>query len=150
MNGGGREDELWRDVPFRQDNVRTKENKEPERDFAKFFISNLPNVCTLWEDSKKWSTPTSPGKETKKIHGVPVHLAENWVFDYVAGQYGSVVHLSQMDAEYDNFSMECDGILVRDKEIINESLTIKWKNKCFKLWIHKENGDWEPDSLGEV
>ncbi|MFS8024144.1 hypothetical protein Hanom_Chr16g01459781 [Helianthus anomalus] len=49
-----------------------------------------------------------------RIHGVPVHLAENWVFDYVAGQFGTVVHPAQLDMDDDDFSMVCIGVLVRD------------------------------------
>ncbi|MFS7913262.1 hypothetical protein Hanom_Chr02g00139771 [Helianthus anomalus] len=50
-----------------------------------------------------------------KIHGIPIHLAENWVFDYVASQFFLVVHPSQLDAEDDDWLVVCVGILVGEK-----------------------------------
>ncbi|KAF5803643.1 hypothetical protein HanXRQr2_Chr06g0273841 [Helianthus annuus] len=82
-----------------------------------------------------------------KIHGVLIHLAENWVFDYVAGQFGSVVHPAQLDTSDVNSSVVCVGILVREGKKIEDSVTLKWKNIRFKVWVVEECGDWDVDSL---
>ncbi|KAJ0820190.1 hypothetical protein HanPSC8_Chr16g0704931 [Helianthus annuus] len=84
------------------------------------------------------------------IHGVPPHLLENWVFDYIAGQFGPVLHPSQMDMEEDDLSTECVGILVRGENVISDSVTLKWRDRKFKVGIQEETGEWEPDCLGFV
>ncbi|PWA52985.1 RNA-directed DNA polymerase, eukaryota [Artemisia annua] len=85
-----------------------------------------------------------------RILGVPLNLASNEVFDDIAGQYGKIVHPSQLSVEDGDLSVGLVGILVGDGVFINESLDLKWTNKVFKTWIREEGGKWEPECVGRV
>ncbi|PWA43338.1 nucleotide-binding alpha-beta plait domain-containing protein [Artemisia annua] len=85
-----------------------------------------------------------------KIHGVPINLATNEVFDDVASLFGKIVHPSQLSLDDGDISVGFVGILVGDGKIINESVDLKWTNKVFKTWITEEKGNWEPECVGVV
>ncbi|MFS7914331.1 hypothetical protein Hanom_Chr02g00152151 [Helianthus anomalus] len=50
-----------------------------------------------------------------------------------------VVHPSQLDTDDNDFSMVCVRILVGNGALINVSVTIKWKDKNFKIWLYEDN-----------
>ncbi|PWA62725.1 nucleotide-binding alpha-beta plait domain-containing protein [Artemisia annua] len=85
-----------------------------------------------------------------KIHGVPINLATNEVFDDIASQFGKIIHPSQLSLEDGDISVGFVGILVGDGLKINETVSLKWSNKVFKTWISEEGGKWEPDCIGTV
>ncbi|KAJ0668107.1 hypothetical protein HanPI659440_Chr17g0685291 [Helianthus annuus] len=81
-----------------------------------------------------------------KIVGVPVHLAENKVFNDVAGHFGKVVHKSQLSEEVQDLSINRVGVLVDVGFPISDTVTLVWRNKKCKVWVQeKEEADWLPD-----
>ncbi|KAJ0902776.1 putative RNA recognition motif domain, nucleotide-binding alpha-beta plait domain superfamily [Helianthus annuus] len=84
-----------------------------------------------------------------KFHGMPLHLAENKVFDDVAGMFGKVIEKSQLSLEDNDLSVNFMGILVDHGNRISDSVTVKWKNKRYKIWILEERDEWVPDCLSE-
>ncbi|MFS7952644.1 putative RNA recognition motif domain, nucleotide-binding alpha-beta plait domain superfamily [Helianthus anomalus] len=58
-----------------------------------------------------------------RIYGVPPHLNDgNWTYDYI-------------------------GVLKEDGFLINDKITIKWKDKSFRCCVVEEQGDWLSDFL---
>ncbi|KAJ0457352.1 hypothetical protein HanIR_Chr15g0772731 [Helianthus annuus] len=84
-----------------------------------------------------------------KFHGVPLHLAENKVFDDAAGLFGKVIHNSQLSSSDKDLSVNYVGILVDHGKRIEDVVTLKWKNKRFKVWITEDRDEWVPDCLSE-
>ncbi|KAF5765375.1 hypothetical protein HanRHA438_Chr15g0715431 [Helianthus annuus] len=84
-----------------------------------------------------------------KFHGLPLHLAENKVFDDVAGLFGKVIHGSQLSLSDKDLSVNYVGILVDHGKRIEESIVLKWKNKKYKVWIIEERDEWALDCVSE-
>ncbi|KAJ0737888.1 hypothetical protein HanOQP8_Chr06g0220511 [Helianthus annuus] len=85
-----------------------------------------------------------------RILGVPMHLADNDVLNNIAEHFGKIVHGSQMEAEDDNFSASWIGLLVGEGDRIHDHVTLKWRDKQFRVWIEENIVDWTPDSVGKV
>ncbi|KAJ0691799.1 putative RNA recognition motif domain, nucleotide-binding alpha-beta plait domain superfamily [Helianthus annuus] len=83
-----------------------------------------------------------------KISGVPIHLLDNEVLDSVGRLFGKVVHTSSLSYDSSDLSYDLVGILVGDGGRINESVTLKWKDRKFVVWIHEETDEWVPDCIG--
>ncbi|MFS7955163.1 hypothetical protein Hanom_Chr07g00639411 [Helianthus anomalus] len=64
-----------------------------------------------------------------KFHGVPLHLAENKVFDDMAGLFGKVIHKYQLSLMDKDLSVNYVGFLVDQGERISDMVTLRWKNK---------------------
>ncbi|KAJ0441099.1 putative RNA recognition motif domain, nucleotide-binding alpha-beta plait domain superfamily [Helianthus annuus] len=82
-----------------------------------------------------------------KIIGVPIHLAEDKVFDLIASQFGKVIHASQRSSEDNDLSVNCIGVLVGDGVRIVDQTTLKWKDKTYKVWVEEELADWIPECI---
>ncbi|PWA39898.1 nucleotide-binding alpha-beta plait domain-containing protein [Artemisia annua] len=108
--------------------------------------SNWFSVLDLWEGQSLSFERVA----WLKIHGVPINLAINEVFDDVASQFGKIVHPSQLSHEDGDISVGLVGILVGDGKKVNESVNLRWTNKVFKSWITEVEGSWEPECVGSV
>ncbi|KAM0042515.1 hypothetical protein Hdeb2414_s0010g00330721 [Helianthus debilis subsp. tardiflorus] len=82
-----------------------------------------------------------------KVIGVLIHLAVDEVYNSIAGRFGKVIHASQRSSEDCDLSVNCIGVLVGDGVRIVELITLKWKDKMFKVWVEEELADWIPDCL---
>ncbi|KAJ0601694.1 hypothetical protein HanIR_Chr03g0131651 [Helianthus annuus] len=76
-----------------------------------------------------------------KFHGMPLHLAENKVFEDVASLFGKVVKGSQLSPKDWDLSTNSVVVLVDQGSRIADSVTLKWKNKSFKMWVLEELDD---------
>ncbi|KAJ0663060.1 hypothetical protein HanLR1_Chr13g0476951 [Helianthus annuus] len=85
-----------------------------------------------------------------RVQGLLIHLADNKVFDSIAGQFGKIVHGSQITADDNNLSASWIGVLVGVGDRIQEHRTVCWKKKQFHVWIEEELSEWIPDSVGEM
>ncbi|KAJ0490746.1 hypothetical protein HanRHA438_Chr12g0571401 [Helianthus annuus] len=113
------------------------------------FLDNKDTWVRWFSHLDMWSGQSGAFERIAwlKIIGVPVHLAENKVFDDVAGKFGKVVHRSQLSEEDQDLSLNIVGVLVDGGFPISESVTLNWKNKRFKVWVREEERDWIPDFL---
>ncbi|XP_022024833.1 uncharacterized protein LOC110925173 [Helianthus annuus] len=84
-----------------------------------------------------------------KFVGVPVHLAENKVFDDMAEHYDKVVHGSQLSAEVRGLSINRVGVLVGHGEPISDSVFLSWHGRKYKVWVLEEQREWVPDCIVE-
>ncbi|KAM0007869.1 hypothetical protein Hdeb2414_s0004g00137611 [Helianthus debilis subsp. tardiflorus] len=85
-----------------------------------------------------------------KVLGVPMHLADNDVLNNIAEQFGKIVHGSQLEAEDGNLSVSWIGLLVGEGVRIQDQVTLRWKNKQFRVWVEEVINELVPDSIGKV
>ncbi|KAM0023720.1 putative RNA recognition motif domain, nucleotide-binding alpha-beta plait domain superfamily [Helianthus debilis subsp. tardiflorus] len=78
------------------------------------------------------------------LFGVPLHLADNSVFSEIASQFGSVVQPAQLSIDDGDLSTVCVGVLVGDGKEIKDTVTLKWKNRSFQVWISEVSDVWAP------
>ncbi|KAJ0668807.1 hypothetical protein HanPI659440_Chr17g0693811 [Helianthus annuus] len=85
-----------------------------------------------------------------RVQGVPMHLADNEVFNRIAELFGKIVNGSQVEVEDGNLSVSWIGLLVGEGDRIHDHNTLRWKNKLYRVWIEEEFSEWVPDSIGKV
>ncbi|KAM0024619.1 hypothetical protein Hdeb2414_s0022g00617861 [Helianthus debilis subsp. tardiflorus] len=118
---------------------------------ASDFILNIQLWKDWFESLDVWSGQILAYERIAwlKFHGVPLHLAENKVFNDVAAQFGKVIKGSQLSSSDWDMSYSCVGVLVDTGARISGSTTIVWRNKKFKVWVLEERDNWIPDCLFE-
>ncbi|KAJ0793170.1 putative RNA recognition motif domain, nucleotide-binding alpha-beta plait domain superfamily [Helianthus annuus] len=84
------------------------------------------------------------------LFGVPLHLADNSVFNDIARQFGSIVHPAQLSVDDGDLSTVCVGVLLGDGIVIKDKVMIKWKNRSYQVWVTECSGLWVPDCMGVV
>ncbi|KAK1416713.1 hypothetical protein QVD17_25829 [Tagetes erecta] len=82
-----------------------------------------------------------------RIHGVPIHLWDQSVFNQIGGSLGRVVQGSQITKDDEVLSSDLIGIIVSHVNRINTSLYMHWRNLVLQVWVEEETGDWLPDYL---
>ncbi|KAJ0575920.1 hypothetical protein HanOQP8_Chr05g0177951 [Helianthus annuus] len=112
-------------------------------------------VCdhALWQDRfsslDHWNGQSLPFERIawRRLVGVPIHLAEDEVFDSIARLFGKIVHASQRTSEDVDFSVNCVGVLRGDGVRIEEVVSLKWKDKSFMIWVEEVAEEWTPEGL---
>ncbi|KAM0064932.1 putative RNA recognition motif domain, nucleotide-binding alpha-beta plait domain superfamily [Helianthus debilis subsp. tardiflorus] len=96
-----------------------------------------------------WNGQSLPYKRIAwlKITGVPLHLLDNEVYDSVNRMYDKVVHASTLSKVSCDLTYDLVGVLVGEGTTINDSVTLSWKNKRYRVRVSEERGDWVPDCL---
>ncbi|KAF5804385.1 hypothetical protein HanRHA438_Chr05g0205911 [Helianthus annuus] len=121
-----------------------------EQEEASDFLLNQ-EVWKRWF-SDMWEGQTLPYERVAwlKLFGVPLHLADNSVFNNIAKEFGVIVQPAQLSIDDGDLSFAGVGVLVGDGKVINESVSLVWKNRKFKVWIVEDNDVWIPDCMGVV
>ncbi|KAF5817140.1 hypothetical protein HanRHA438_Chr02g0050671 [Helianthus annuus] len=84
-----------------------------------------------------------------KVHGVPVHLCMNPIFNVIGARYGKVVKEAQVNEDDSDLSSISLAVLCNKVGRIQERVTLKWKEHSFSAWIEEEVGEWISDCLFE-
>ncbi|KAM0018702.1 hypothetical protein Hdeb2414_s0026g00676931 [Helianthus debilis subsp. tardiflorus] len=79
-----------------------------------------------------------------KIYGIPLQVMSNKVLDDIGSLYGYIVKSAQHEKDDVDVSFHYVGVLVNDGKRIQDVVTLKWRGKLFKAWIHEKSGDWIP------
>ncbi|MFS7911350.1 hypothetical protein Hanom_Chr02g00117071 [Helianthus anomalus] len=110
-----------------------------------------PNLKVQFSWIEVWKGLSLPYERISwsKNSGVPLHLMDNEVFDSVGRLSGKVVHAPSLTCEDKDLTFDLIGVLVRDDDRICDSVTLKWKDKKFKVWVDEELGDWVPDCISD-
>ncbi|MFS7930194.1 hypothetical protein Hanom_Chr04g00341231 [Helianthus anomalus] len=80
------------------------------------------------------------------IHGVPLHLAKNEVFDSIGRTFGKVILASQIQPEDNKLTYDCVGILTNNAKKIEEEV-VTWDSNKFTIWVEERRGEWFPDFI---
>ncbi|KAF5804958.1 putative RNA recognition motif domain, nucleotide-binding alpha-beta plait domain superfamily [Helianthus annuus] len=121
------------------------ESGEAER----FFNDN--SCWSVWFTSlAPWDDNISMEEERiawVQVHGVPVQLALDQVFDSIGSRYGKVVHSANMSGDDNIFSYALIGVLTKVCKRIVDRVDISWRGKLFNVWVYEEVGEWIPDCV---
>ncbi|KAJ0629388.1 putative RNA recognition motif domain, nucleotide-binding alpha-beta plait domain superfamily [Helianthus annuus] len=125
----------------------TFSSEEEAREFLEVTRANHPWFSSL----DVWMGQPLPYERIAwlNIHGVPLHLSDNEVYDSIGRRFGKVIHASQLQQDDRNLSFDCVGIIVGDGKLIYEEVTLVWDKKRFKVWVVEETGDWIPDCISK-
>ncbi|KAJ0716094.1 putative RNA recognition motif domain, nucleotide-binding alpha-beta plait domain superfamily [Helianthus annuus] len=96
-----------------------------------------------------WSGQSLPFERVAwlKLHGIPLNLLEADVLKQVGELFGKVLYVPKALDEDKNLSVVRIGVLVGEARRCSESVSIKWKDKSFRIWVDEELEDWVPDCL---
>ncbi|KAF5812977.1 hypothetical protein HanXRQr2_Chr03g0092811 [Helianthus annuus] len=114
------------------------------------FFKDVNSNAKVWFSwIKVWVGQALPFERIAwlKITGVPIHLLDSEVFDSVGRFYGKVVHASSMSYEATDLTFDLVGVLVWEGDRINDSVSLRWKDRKFKVWVTEEQGDWVSDYM---
>ncbi|KAJ0686887.1 putative RNA recognition motif domain, nucleotide-binding alpha-beta plait domain superfamily [Helianthus annuus] len=82
-----------------------------------------------------------------KLYGIPLNLLDADVFMQVGELFGKVLFVPK-DADDDlDLSVVKIGVLVGEAKRCNDSVSLRWKSKVFRIWVEEELDDWVPDCL---
>ncbi|KAM0071801.1 putative RNA recognition motif domain, nucleotide-binding alpha-beta plait domain superfamily [Helianthus debilis subsp. tardiflorus] len=85
------------------------------------------------------------------LHGIPLHLLEPDVLVQVGELFGKVLHTPKSLYEDSDLSVFKIRLLVREAQRIREVVSLKWKDRTFRIWVEEDQDVWVPDCLnGEV
>ncbi|MFS7991078.1 putative RNA-directed DNA polymerase [Helianthus anomalus] len=80
--------------------------------------------------------------------GVPLHLVDPDVLTMVGKEFGKVLHVQKSFGEDKDLSVVRVGVLAGDVERIKEFVSVRWKDRSYRIWVEEELDIWVPDCLG--
>ncbi|KAM0049625.1 putative RNA recognition motif domain, nucleotide-binding alpha-beta plait domain superfamily [Helianthus debilis subsp. tardiflorus] len=82
-----------------------------------------------------------------KILGVPLHILEPDILARIGEMFGKVLHVPRL-MDFDQDLSACRvGILVGENSRIREVVALKWKDRCYRVWVEEETEEFIPDCL---
>ncbi|KAJ0856583.1 putative RNA recognition motif domain, nucleotide-binding alpha-beta plait domain superfamily [Helianthus annuus] len=115
------------------------------------FVGNHPCWNAWFSSLDHWVGQSLPFERIAwlRLVGVPIHLAEDEVYDSIARRFGKIVFGSQRTSEDVDLSVNCVGVLRGDGCRIEEVVSLVWKDKRFKIWVEEVAEEWTPEGLEE-
>ncbi|KAM0036810.1 hypothetical protein Hdeb2414_s0014g00430741 [Helianthus debilis subsp. tardiflorus] len=78
---------------------------------------------------------------------VPLHLVDSEVLKMIGEEFGKFLHDQKSFEEDKDLSVVRVGVLAGDVERIKEFVSVKWKNRSFRIWVEEELDIWVLDCL---
>ncbi|KAF5778737.1 putative RNA recognition motif domain, nucleotide-binding alpha-beta plait domain superfamily [Helianthus annuus] len=96
-----------------------------------------------------WNGQTFPFERVAwlRMIGFPIHLFDPDVMIQVGEQFGRVLHTPKFVEEDPDVSVCSVGVLVGEPGRINDSVTLFWNKKSYRIWVEEEHEVWVPDCL---
>ncbi|MFS8010324.1 hypothetical protein Hanom_Chr14g01295671 [Helianthus anomalus] len=85
-----------------------------------------------------------------KLCGIPLHLLSPEVMCQVGELFGKVLHMPKGLEEDHDLSVCRVGVLVGEVNRINEGVSVRWKNRSYRIWVEEDPNDWIPASFRSV
>ncbi|KAJ0683365.1 putative RNA recognition motif domain, nucleotide-binding alpha-beta plait domain superfamily [Helianthus annuus] len=82
-----------------------------------------------------------------KLNGVPLHLLDFDVLSQVGEMFGRVLHVPRSVEDDQDLSFVRVGVLVSQSGLLKDEVTLKWKNKSFRIGVEEDCEVWVPDCL---
>ncbi|KAJ0714215.1 hypothetical protein HanPI659440_Chr13g0487051 [Helianthus annuus] len=82
-----------------------------------------------------------------KIHGVPLHILDSDILARTGEMFGKVLHVPRPSEVDQDLSIYRVGILVGESVRIREVVSLKWKDRCYRVWVEEESEDFIPDCV---
>ncbi|MFS7982721.1 hypothetical protein Hanom_Chr10g00966121 [Helianthus anomalus] len=118
-------------------------------DSAKRFFDDKEVWANWFSSLNPWLGQSLPYEHLAwvSVLGVPPHLLSKEVFNDIGSRYGKVVFSSQFSVSDGDLSFDRMGILIGSGNRINGSLSLRWQDKKYQVWVIEENNHWLPDFL---
>ncbi|KAF5759509.1 hypothetical protein HanXRQr2_Chr16g0742111 [Helianthus annuus] len=122
------------------------------KDVAKKFIEARDVWGPWFSKLDIWEGQSMPFERVAwlRLLGVPLHLVDSDVVKMVGEEFGKVLHVPKSFGGEKDLSMGRNGVLVGEVERIKEFVSIRWKNRRFRILVEEELDVWVPDCLGVV
>ncbi|KAJ0779137.1 putative RNA recognition motif domain, nucleotide-binding alpha-beta plait domain superfamily [Helianthus annuus] len=121
----------------------------PDAPATNSFVEDR-NIWGPWFDKLEiWSGQSLPPERVAwlKLHGIPLNLLEADVFMQVGDLFGKVLFVPKFIDEDKDLSVVKIGVLVGNAHRNNEVVSLRWKNKVFRVRVDEDLEDWVPDCL---
>ncbi|KAJ0809040.1 putative RNA recognition motif domain, nucleotide-binding alpha-beta plait domain superfamily [Helianthus annuus] len=85
-----------------------------------------------------------------QVHGVPVQLALDLVFDSIGSRYGKIVQSTCLEEAGNNLSYALIAVLSKSCKRIVDRVDIAWRGKTFRVWVDEDIGEWILDCVADL
>ncbi|KAJ0691752.1 putative RNA recognition motif domain, nucleotide-binding alpha-beta plait domain superfamily [Helianthus annuus] len=121
----------------------------PDEPEMKRFLDGR-NIWGPWFDKlEPWAGQSLPLERVAwlKLYGIPLNLLDADVFMQVGELFGKVLFVPK-DTDVDlDLSVVKIGVLVGEAKRCYETVSLRWKNKVFRVWVEEDLDDWVPDCV---
>ncbi|KAF5767271.1 putative RNA recognition motif domain, nucleotide-binding alpha-beta plait domain superfamily [Helianthus annuus] len=99
---------------------------------------------------ERWSGQSLPFERVAwfNLSGIPLHLFSAEVFAQIGELYGKVLHVPSFVEEDQDLSLCRIGVLVGEVNRVSECVSLRWKNRVYRLWVEENPVEWVPDCIG--
>ncbi|KAF5809681.1 putative RNA recognition motif domain, nucleotide-binding alpha-beta plait domain superfamily [Helianthus annuus] len=114
----------------------------------KFFDSK--GIWGLWFSKlDPWSGQTLPFERMAwlRLNEIPLHLYDPEVMTLVGEIFGKVLHVPKVVEDDADLSFCRIGVLCGESGRIMDSVSLRWNNRSFRVWVEEELEVWVPDCL---
>ncbi|KAJ0611547.1 hypothetical protein HanHA300_Chr01g0017001 [Helianthus annuus] len=85
-----------------------------------------------------------------RVIGLPLHLLNRDVIKLVGEPFGKILHVQKDFGDANDLSFVRIGVLSGVVERIKEVVTLKWKERNYRILVEEELDVWIPDCLGSM
>ncbi|KAM0064942.1 hypothetical protein Hdeb2414_s0003g00108901 [Helianthus debilis subsp. tardiflorus] len=85
-----------------------------------------------------------------RIQGIPVHLFGSEVFRMIGDLFGKTVYVPTDIEEERDLSGRSVGILAGNESRVKEFVSLRWKDKVFRVWVSEDDSEWLPDCIRDL
>ncbi|KAM0065369.1 hypothetical protein Hdeb2414_s0003g00114021 [Helianthus debilis subsp. tardiflorus] len=119
-------------------------------DFLKLQFVEARHIWEPWFTKlEPWTGQSLPFERVAwlKLHGIPLNLLEADVLLLVGELFGKVLFVPKDLDEDQDLSVVKIGVLVGEGRRCSELVSLRWKDKIFRIWVDEDLEDWVPDCL---
>ncbi|KAM0008773.1 putative RNA recognition motif domain, nucleotide-binding alpha-beta plait domain superfamily [Helianthus debilis subsp. tardiflorus] len=120
-----------------------------DADSAKLFM-DAKDVWGPWFSKLDyWSGQSLPLERVAwlRLCGIPLHLLDPVVLGLVGEAFGRLLHIPKFSEGVLDLSNVRVGVLVGLSGRIKEGVSLKWKDRSFKIWVEEDSDEWVPNCL---
>ncbi|KAJ0907015.1 hypothetical protein HanRHA438_Chr07g0293871 [Helianthus annuus] len=111
------------------------------------FLENQKTFWEVWANSMEfWN-----GQDTVFcrlvwliVRGIPLVLWDRGVINSIGERFGRIVQPSEASPRDGCLAYDKIAVVVDHGRKINEEVTLGWRDRRFKVWVHEEEGEWSP------
>ncbi|KAJ0524537.1 hypothetical protein HanHA300_Chr09g0301611 [Helianthus annuus] len=120
-----------------------------DADSAKVFMDAKKVWGPWFSKLDYWSGQSLPLERVAwlKLCGIPLHLLDPVVLGLVGDSFGKLLHVPKLYEEDLDLSAVRVGVLVGSSGRIKEEVSLRWKDRSFRIWVEEDSDVWVPDCL---
>ncbi|MFS7913005.1 putative RNA-directed DNA polymerase [Helianthus anomalus] len=85
-----------------------------------------------------------------RVIGLPLHLLDRDIIKLVGEPFGKILHVQNDFGDAKDLSFVRIGVLSGVVERIKEVVSLKWKERIYRIMVEEELDVWIPDCLGRM